>query len=301
MYEVPNQDGKFAIVTGSNSGTGWEAARKLAAAEASVIMAVRTVSKGEEAKAKIFEQHPGADMQVRRLDLADQASVKEFADQIIADGRSVDLLLNNAGVMMLPKRHETVDGFEMQMGTNFFGPFALTVRLLPALLLAKAPRVVTMTSTNQQAINFDNLDWSRRYSAIGAYARSKLADALVAQELARLAIKRGWNLLSLSAHPGTANTNIFENGKQLGGNQPLLLRILAPLVPSHSAEGGADPMLYAATRVDVVQGSYYGPEKGMTGSPAPAKLSKRAQDEAVAARLWETAERRTGASVKNIE
>lgn len=237
---------------------------------------------------------------MRRLDLADQASVEEFAEQIVADGRPLDLLLNNAGVMMLPKRHETVDGFEMQMGTDSFGPFALTVRLLPALLLAKAPRVVTMTSTNQQAIDFDNLDWTRRYSAIGAYARSKLADALMAQELARLATKRGWNLLSLSAHPGTADTNIFENGKQLGGKQPLLLRILAPLVPSQSAEGGADPMLYAAMRADVVQGGYYGAEKGMTGPPAPTKLSKRAQDEAVAARPWETAERRIGVSVDDF-
>lgn len=171
-YEVPDQSGKLAIVTGANSGTGKEAARKLAGAGATVIMAVRSAAKGEQAKKDILTDHPGAEVQVRRLDLADQASVQEFAEQMIADVRPVDLLLNNAGVMMLPARHETVDGFEMQLGTNFFGPFALTVRLLPALLKAKAPRVVTMSSNNQGPIDFDNLNWESGYNPIGAYARS---------------------------------------------------------------------------------------------------------------------------------
>lgn len=297
-YEVPDQSGKLASVTGANSGTGKEAARKLAGAGATVIMAVRSAAKGEQAKKDILTDHPGAEVQVRRLDLADQASVQEFAEQMIADVRPVDLLLNNAGVMMLPARHETVDGFEMQLGTNFFGPFALTVRLLPALLKAKAPRVVTMSSNNQGPIDFDNLNWESGYNPIGAYARSKLADLLLSQQLARIATERGWNLLSLGAHPGNASTSIFENGTQLGGRQPLALRIAAAITPRHSAEAGADSMLYAATSADVAQGGYYGPRFGLIGRPAPAAVSKRGRDEQVAARLWTEAERLTGITLQ---
>ncbi|MFD7025238.1 oxidoreductase [Promicromonospora sukumoe] len=300
MYQVPDQSGKLAIVTGANSGTGKEAARKLAGAGASVIMAVRTVAKGELARREILTVHPGADVQVRRLDLADQASVKEFADQVITDGRPVDLLLNNAGVMMLPERHETPDGFEMQLGTNFFGPFALTLRLLPALLKAEAPRVVTMSSSNQGPIDFDNLNWDTGYTPIAAYARSKLADLLMSQQLARVAAQCGWNLLSLAAHPGSAATSIFDNGTQLGGAQPLALRIATRITPTHSAEAGADPMLYAATATDVKQGGYFGPRFGLVGRPAPASVSARGKDEKVAARLWAEAERLTGVSLSAL-
>ncbi|WP_435226194.1 oxidoreductase [Streptomyces sp. Tue6028] len=294
MYQVPDQGGKLAVVTGANSGTGKEAARKLAGAGASVIMAVRTVAKGEQAKQTILAAHPRADVQVRRLDLADLASVKEFADQVIADGRPVDLLLNNAGVMMLPERHETVDGFEMQLGTNFFGPFALTLRLLPALLQAKAPRVVTMSSSNQGPIDFNNLNWETGYTPIGAYARSKLADLLMSQQLARIAAQHRWNLLSVGSHPGSAATSIFDNGTQLGGKQPLALRIAARITPTHSAEAGADPMLYAATAADVKQAGYFGPRFGLVGRPASASVSARGKDDKVAARLWAEAERLTG-------
>lgn len=253
MYDVPNQTGKLAIVTGSNSGTGKEATRKLAAAGATVIMAVRTVAKGEQAKNDILATHQGSDLQVRRLDLADQSSVKAFAEQVIADGRPIDLLLNNAGVMMLPDRHETPDGFEMQLGTNFLGPYSLNVSLLPALLKAKAPRVVTMSSSNQAAIDFDDLNCEQDYNPVGAYGQSKLADLLLSRQLARIATKKHWNLLSVGAYPGNAATNIFENGTQLGGERPLLLRVAWRLTPQHSAEAGADPMVYAATAAGVKQ------------------------------------------------
>ncbi|WP_335989429.1 SDR family oxidoreductase [Glycomyces sp. MUSA5-2] len=297
MYQVPDQSGKLAIVTGSNSGTGFEAARKLAGAGATVVMAVRTPAKGEAARGRILAAHPGADVQVRRLDLADLASVQEFAETMVSDGRPVDLLLNNAGVMMLPERHETVDGFEMQLGTNFFGPFALTLRLLPALLKAKAPRVVTMASSNQAPIDFDNLQWATGYNPIRAYGRSKLADLLLSRQLARIATERGWNLLSVGAHPGSAATSIFENGTQLGGDQPRLLRLAARVTPMHSAEAGADPMLYAATASDVEQAGYYGPRFGLVGRPAKASVSKRGRDGQVAARLWTEAERLTGVTL----
>ncbi|WP_426937261.1 SDR family oxidoreductase [Brevibacterium sp. LE-L] len=294
---IPDQSGKLAIVTGANSGTGKEAARGLAGAGARVIMAVRTPAKGEDAKAEILTDHPGADIEVRSLDLADLTSVKDFTDSLIADDRPIDLLLNNAGVMMLPKRYETADGFEMQLGTNFFGPFALTLRLLPLLLKAEAPRVVTMSSGNQAPIDFDDLNWEKDYNANGAYGRSKLADLLFSRELARIAKARGWNLLSLGAHPGNASTSIFDNGKQYGDEPILAIRIAWRITPQHSAAAGAAPMLYAATRPDVVQAGYYGPRFNLVGKPAPAKVSKRGQDAQVAARLWAEAERLTGVSL----
>ena len=299
-YEVPNQSGKLAIVTGANSGTGKEAARGLAGAGARVIIAVRTVAKGEEAKKDILATHPRATVEVRRLDLADLSSVKEFADQLIAEGTPVDLLLNNAGVMMLPKRYETADGLEMQLGTNFFGHFALTVRLLPLLLKAAAPRVVTMSSSNQAPIDFDDLNWEKSYDANGAYGRSKLADLLLSQQLARIAKDKGWNLLSGGAHPGNSSTNISENGSQYGDRPIPILRLLWRITPSHSPAAGAAPMLDAATRPDVVQGGYYGPRFGLIGRPAPAKVSKGGQDEQAAKRLWVEAERLTGVSLSSV-
>ncbi len=221
-YPVPDQAGRLAVVTGANSGTGKEAARKLAAAGARVILAVRTVSKGEQAGADILTRHPEADVDVRRLDLADLASIREFAAILIAEGRPLDLLLNNAGVMMLPQRHETADGFETQFGTNFLGHFALTLQLLPLLLQARAPRVVTMSSGNQAPIDFANLNWVHDYDPIAAYGRSKLADLLFSQQLARLASERGWDLLSVGAHPGAASTSIYDNGTQYGAGRSSL-------------------------------------------------------------------------------
>ncbi|WP_152351868.1 SDR family oxidoreductase [Brachybacterium subflavum] len=296
-YDVPEQHGKLAVVTGANSGTGKEAARGLAGAGARVIMAVRSPAKGEEARADILAQHPSAGVEVRRLDLADLSSVEEFAGQLIAEGRPLDLLLNNAGVMMLPRRYETSDGFEMQLGTNFLGPFALTLRLLPLLLEADAPRVVTMSSGNQSPIDFDDLNWEKSYDANGAYGRSKLADLLLSRELARIAERRGWNLLSLGAHPGNASTSIFENGKQYGDTPILAIRIAWRITPQHSAAAGAAPMLYAATQPDVVQAGYYGPRLHLVGPPGPAKVSTRGQDADVAARLWSEAERLTRLSL----
>ena len=296
---IPSQADKLAVVTGSNSGTGKEAARALAAAGAVVIMAVRTVEKGEAARADILKTAPNARIEVRRLDLADLNSIKEFADQLIEEGRPLDLLLNNAGVMMLPERHETVDGFETQFGTNFLGHFALTLRLLPLLLKAKAPRVVTMSSGNQAPIDFDDLNWEKSYSANGAYGRSKLADLLFSRQLARVAEAKGLNLLSLGAHPGNASTSIYDNGTQYGGKPILVLRIAWKITPRHSAAAGAAPMLLAATSPDVEQAGYYGPRFGLIGAPAVAKVSKAGQDPEVAARLWAEAERLTGVTVES--
>lgn len=242
--EMPDQHGKLAVVTGANSGTGLWVTDGLAAAGATVVMAVRTRAKGEQARDEILGRHPGADVQVRRLDLADLASVKEFAGALSAEGRPLNILVNNAGVMMLPSRHETVDGLELQIGTNFFGHFGLTLRLLPLLLNASAPRVVTMSSGNLRDIDFDNINWDRDYDPNGAYGQSKLADLLFSRQLARVAERHGWPLLSVGAHPGNASTNIFANGTQLDGGKPILaLRIAWRITPRHSAEAGAQPEL----------------------------------------------------------
>src|SRR5262245_14171831 len=178
MHTVPDQAGKLAVVTGANSGTGKEVARRLAAAGASVVMAVRAPANGEQAREEILERHPGAQLEVRRVDLADLASIGVFGDSLDMDGRPVDLLINNAGVMAPPARMTTADGFELQFGSNFLGPFALTLRLLPLVLAAPAPRIVTMSSGMARVgrIRFDDLQWEKRYSPTGSYSQSKLAD-----------------------------------------------------------------------------------------------------------------------------
>ena len=191
MYSVPDQAGKLIVVTGANSGIGKEAARRLGAAGARVIMAVRTVAKGEQARAEILARHPAARLEVRRVDLADLASVGEFADGLA--GQAVDVLINNAGVMAPPTRMTTADGFELQFGSNFLGPFALTVRLLPLLAAAVEPRVVTMSSgvASYGRIRFDDLQWERRrYRPNLAYAQSKLADLMLALHLATVAARK---------------------------------------------------------------------------------------------------------------
>ncbi|SDL20932.1 NAD(P)-dependent dehydrogenase, short-chain alcohol dehydrogenase family [Glycomyces sambucus] len=299
MYQVPDQSGRLAVVTGANSGTGKAAATALAAAGARTVLAVRTPAKGEAARADILAAHPGADVEVRRLDLADLSSVAAFAEGLIADGAPLDLLVNNAGVMMPPVRHETADGFELQFGSNFLGPFALTVRLLPLLLRAPAPRVATMSSgmAARGAIRFGDFDFTTGYRPIPAYAQSKLGNLMMTGHLADLAAARGWPLLSTAAHPGSARTNLQTTGPTMGGRAPLLISVLARIMPSQDAAGGARPLLRAATDPDAAQGAYYGPRWGLVGPAVPARLPRPARDKEVAARLWTEAERLTGTAV----
>ncbi|MFC8828808.1 SDR family oxidoreductase [Streptomyces sp. NPDC057137] len=303
MYNVPDQTGKHAVVTGANSGTGKEAVRRLADAGAHVVMAVRTVAKGEQARDEILARHPHAKLDVRRVDLADLASVTAFADGLIADGAPIDLLVNNAGVMAPPSRMETSDGFELQMGSNFLGPFALTVRLLPLLLAAEAPRVATMSSgtANYGKIDFSDLQWeSRSYSANRSYAQSKLANLILIRELARIAAERGWHLLSTGAHPGFTRTNLQTAGASLGGARPSRASaLLNGLLPSQGVEQGTEPLLYAATSPDAVAAGYYGPSGrfSLVGPTATARTTRRAQDPAVNSRLWAEAERLTGVAL----
>jgi len=298
MYAVPDQTGRLAVVTGANSGTGKEATRRLAAAGAHVVMAVRTVAKGEAARAEILAANPAARLEVRRVDLADLASVRDFADGLTAGGKPLDLLVNNAGVMMPPTRMTTADGFELQFGSNYLGPFALTMRLLPLLLAAPAPRVVTMSSgvANMGRIHFDDLQWERRYRPIGAYGQSKLADLYLARHLATVATERGWHLMSVAAHPGYTRTNLQTAGASLGRDKPRRPFFTRLPVPSQDVEPGTEPLLHAATSPDAVNGGYYGPSGFMelVGPAKPAKLNRRMRDDATAARLWTGAERLTG-------
>jgi NAD(P)-dependent dehydrogenase (short-subunit alcohol dehydrogenase family) len=302
MYTVPDQAGKLIVVTGANSGTGQEATRRLAAAGAHVVMAVRTVAKGEQARDEILARHPGARLEVRRVDLADLASVGEFADGLIADARPVDVLINNAGVMAPPTRMTTEDGFELQFGSNFLGPFALTVRLLPLVLTATAPRVVTMSSgvASYGRIRFDDPQWQHGYRPNLAYAQSKLADLMMTLHLADLATRQGWNLMSNAAHPGFTRTNLQTAGASLGRDTPKRTPFNSfSVLPSQQVEQGAEPLLYAATSADAVNGGYYGPSRwfGLVGPTTTVQPPRRARDAATAARLWSEAERLTGVSI----
>ncbi len=294
-YTVPPQDGLRFIVTGANSGIGRETVRRLAMAGAEVVLAVRSLAKGEEARAAILRDAPQATLDVRHLDLADISSVRDFAAGIVAGGRPVQGLVNNAGVMIPPRRFETADGFELQLGTNFLGPYALTTLLLPVLVRTPGARVATMSSTAADfgRIALEDLNWvSRRYSAARVYAQSKLADLLLGRHLAEVATEKGWDLLSTIAHPGYTRTNLQTAGRNLGrGAADQLVPVRRTLLPSQSVEVGAEPLLYAATSAEAEQGGYYGPSwLALVGPTHKAALPRSARSLELAAQLWDAAE-----------
>lgn len=304
MYQVPDMTGRYVVVTGANSGTGKEATRRLAAAGAHVVMAVRTPGKGESACAEIMHENPDAQLEIRRIDLADLGSVREFAAGFLDDGRPIDLLVNNAGVMSPPRRFETVDGFELQFGSNFLGPFALTNLLLPLLLDAPASRVATMTSgtAHYGRINFRDLQSRHRYSPPLSYAQSKLADMLMAQHLARVADQLGWDLLSTYAHPGYTRTNLQTAGASLGRETPrhgMFSGNDRTMLPSQDVRHGVEPILFAATSPEAAQGGYYGPGGrmalvGPTRRYGPPRSSRGVD---LAPSLWAVAEKLTATTL----
>jgi NAD(P)-dependent dehydrogenase (short-subunit alcohol dehydrogenase family) len=293
--DIPDQTGRVAVVTGANSGLGLVTARELARAGSSVVMAVRNTTKGDHAAATIRAQAPGAALEVRQLDLADLESVWEFATAVVAGHDRVDLLINNAGIMAAPRRL-TKDGFESQFGTNHLGHFALTGRLLPGLLKAPAPRVVTVTSAlhRRGTMNFDDLQGERKYSRWGAYGQSKLANLMFCFELQRRATESGTALLSLAAHPGYAATNLqfaapdrfYEKAYMWIGNKLF----------AQSADMGALPTLFAATYADLAGGTFVGPggPGEQRGYPKVVSAAGKAYDEPAWRRLWETSEELTG-------
>jgi NAD(P)-dependent dehydrogenase (short-subunit alcohol dehydrogenase family) len=298
--DIPPQAGKVAIVTGTG-GLGFETALALAKAGATVVLAGRNAAKGADAIAQIEARVSGAKIAFAPVDLADLASVSNFAAALAERHDRVDILINNAGVMALPTRQTTKNGFEMQLGTNFLSAFALTAHLLPLLRRSPEPRTVQLSSLAHRRgfIDFDDLQGERRYAPWKAYCQSKLAMLIFARELQRHSDRHGWGLTSLAAHPGWAATDLIANGPATaGGLMAKITRIggwLSPLV-GQSAAAGALPTLYAATAAAVDKGGYYGPNgfREIRGAPSHAKVTGEANDPTIAARLWQVAEELAG-------
>ena len=291
--DIPSLAGTTAVVTGANSGIGWHTAAELARHGAAVTLAVRNREKGEAAAERMREGAVG-DVRVADLDLASLASVQAFAE---AWEGPLGLLVNNAGLMTPPRYQQTQDGFELQFGTNHLGHFALTGRLLPALLAAPAARVVTVSSIAHHQGSADVIDGNpaERYRPSSAYGNSKLANLLFAQELQRKASLAGVSLTSTAAHPGVSSTNLVTSEQGLGSLPGV--RQVAPLflkLMFQSPRAGAEPTLYAAT--EALPGSYTGPQslRESRGKPGPARLSRLARDETLAGKLWSLSEDLTG-------
>ena len=303
VNDIPPQTGKLAIVTGATGGLGFETALGLAQAGAEVVLAGRNPEKGRIAVESIMRSLPSAKAAFEMLDLASLMSVRAFAEQMIARGKPLDLLINNAGVMDLPTRGLTEDGFEIQFGTNHLSHFALTGWLLPLLRSARSARVVNVSSLAHRGgeIDFDNLQAERSYRSWSAYQQSKLANLLFTFELQRRSDTHGWGLMSNAAHPGYARTDLIANGPGTKGVRGMLSKILRPL--SHSAADGALPTLFAATSVEAERMGYYGP-KGfyeLKGPVAPAYVAPQARGETSARKLWEVSEKLTGVECPGME
>jgi NAD(P)-dependent dehydrogenase (short-subunit alcohol dehydrogenase family) len=294
LRDVPDLTGRTIIVTGANSGLGLEAARALAGRGAHVVLACRSAERAEAARGSILASHPKASVEVASLDLANLSSVRVFGAAFAARHARLDVLCNNAGVMALPRR-ETVDGFEMQIGTNHLGHFALTGLLLPLLLRTPGSRVVTQSSGMHRIgrIAFDDLHGSTRYGRWSAYGQSKLANLLFAYELHRRLASLGAGTISVACHPGYAATELQFAGARME-NSPLMERIFAlgNRLLAQDAASGALPMLYAATVPDVRGGEYFGPDGlgEMWGSPKRVVSNARSRDVMVASRLWALSE-----------
>ncbi|MFN7144702.1 MAG: oxidoreductase [Myxococcota bacterium] len=294
--DLPDLSDRTIVITGANSGIGWEAARLLARRGARVVMACRSREKAEAAVARIHEGLPTARLELAGLDLGSLASIRACAEDLSARFGSIDVLVNNAGIMAIP-RATTADGFEVQLGTNHLGHFALTGLLLDALRGAKAPRVVTVSSGVHWGgrIDFEDLMGERRYQKWVAYAQSKLANLLFTFEADRRFQTHGLGIASVACHPGYANTNLQSVGPQqensaFGG---WLMKMGNGLF-AQSAEMGALPTVYAAAAPDVASGDVYGPAYFGWGYPRKDGVSAAAKDPASAARLWEESERLTG-------
>ena len=291
--DVPDQSGRVAIITGSNTGIGYEAAAVLAERGAHVVLAVRNLDKGKDAAARTAAQSPNADVTLRELDLTSLDSIRNASNDLRAAYPRIDLLINNAGVMMTP-RGTTKDGFELQFGTNHLGHFALTGQLLENVLPVVGSRVVTISSQGHRGdrIRFDDLQWERGYNRTFAYAQSKLANLLFTYELARRLAAKGVPTIAVAAHPGSANTELTRN-------LPGLIRPAVEFVSSlvtRSPAMGAEPTLRAATDPDVRNAQYYGPDGigEQRGHPKLVESSAQSHNEEIQRRPWTVSEELTG-------
>ena len=287
---IPDQTGRTAVITGANTGLGYETAAALAAKGADVVLAVRNLDKGTEAARRIEQGTPGAQVTVQELDLTSLDSVRAAADELRSNHESIDLLINNAGVMFTP-RSTTKDGFEWQFGTNHLGHFALTNQLLDRVLAATGSRIVTVSSQGHRfvrGIRFDDLQWDRSYSRVGAYGQSKLANLLFTYELQRRLT--GTNTIAVAAHPGGSRTELTRNLPPLVA---AATRLAEPLF--QSAGMGALPTLRAATDPGVLGGQYFGPDGfgEQRGHPKVVASSMASHDTDAQRRLWAVSEELT--------
>jgi NAD(P)-dependent dehydrogenase (short-subunit alcohol dehydrogenase family) len=303
--DIPKQTGRRVILTGANSGIGYPAARELARAGATVVLACRDRKKGQAAVERLQSEVPGAQVELGLLNLASLESVRRFAGRELERGLPLDLLINNAGVMAPPKRLETADGFELQFGTNVLGHFALTALLVPALERAAAqqaapPRVVMVASIAHKRgqLDLDDLQSKQNYSPMKSYQQTKLADLMLAFEMDRRLRAQGSPILCNAAHPGVAKTNLFVAGDYAPFERTMRrLAVVAIGAFLNTDEDGALPTLYAAVAPEARGGGYYGPQgfqEMRGGDVGEAKVAPQATDAAAAARLWAVCEELTG-------
>ena len=311
--DISDQTGRVALVTGANSGLGFYTARGLAAKGARVLMACRSLQRGERAAADIREQLPEAQLAVVELDLADLTSVQSCAETVHKDWERLDILVNNAGLSTFT-RQETAQGFELQFGVNHLGHFALTGRMLPMLLDTPASRVVSVSSLAHRnaRLAFDDLQNERGFSGFGgfgAYAQSKLANLFFAFELQRKLARSNASTISVAAHPGVSATDLItrhrvsSESKNVAARFSILMaRLMFPTM-GQSAEQGALPQLYAATAPDVNGGDYFGPDgwQGMRGNPKEIRARDSAYNEQTAGRLWQVSAELTGETYPQLE
>ncbi|MFD3618294.1 oxidoreductase [Streptomyces sp. NPDC058676] len=300
--DIPDQRGRVAVVTGSNSGIGYAAARELARRGARVVLACRSEARGTEAGDRMATEVPGAEVEFARLDLGDLTSVRQFAAVFPYD--RLDLLVNNAGVMALPYG-TTADGFETQFGVNHLGHFALTGLLLPVLLATPGARVVTVASMMHSMANIDirDLNSERGYRRWTAYARSKTANLLFTHELARRLAAHGSDVVAAAAHPGYAATNLQTQGPRMAGRKVSeRFMEVGNRFFAQSAEAGALPTLYAATAPDVSPDSFTGPLWAMwRGSPGPSWRAPWTLNDTAGERLWAASEKLTGVAYDQLK
>jgi len=305
--DIPDQSGKTVLVTGGNSGLGYETVLQLARKGARVLLAARDRGRGTAALERLGAEAPGSQAELAQIDLADLTSIERFAAMFLAGGESLDLLINNAGVMAIPHRETTAQGYERQFGTNHLGHFALTGRLLPALARRPGSRVVTVSSNRHKSakgIDFDDLQAEHGYRPWGAYDQSKLANAMFVLELDRRLRAVGLDIVSAGAHPGFAHTNLQVSGPRSGGTSLVARGMgLATRLFAQPARDGALPTLYAATAAGVHGGDYFGPDGPgeMRGHhPTLVQFSAAAHDQAAAARLWAVSEELTGVTFEAL-
>ncbi len=292
IEDTPDLSDKIAIVTGANTGLGYETALALAKKNVEVIMACRSIEKAKGAKQRIIEQNPNARLEILKIDLSDLSSVKEFAQLFNEKYTSLDILINNAGVM-IPPYSKTKDGFELQMGANYFGHFLLTGLLLDKLEASEKGRIITLSSIAHKSgkINFSDINWEKSYSRGAAYNQSKLACLMFALTLQEKLANAKYNTISLAAHPGVSTTDLSRHIPKI------IYWLLSPLAPllSHSPYKGALPTLMAALDSNAKGGGYYGPTgfMEMKGKPGSAKIENHAQDKTVANKLFDLSENMT--------